>query len=304
VADQVAELSVERQSRLVLRKIDSCKDTVSSHTNATGLQEEIAWIKSRISNPIVRNAFGAAVNSAIESHLETVPHEHDASQQENGCTRREPVLTHTDVAHPLGFQHNHNDRSRSTPASQKVKKRARLRYLIQRNSSFKDFFGGRIYVQTDTYKVTTALAPVSDGLHSHDALEYHTHYLYHPAQWFLRRCFNFGLSTLITKAAQGWQYHIRTIRAVPDDSLIFDFCVTGNLDGVRSLLQRGDASPWDTDSTGWTSLHVSRLLPYLCTTSPRLSLFVTVTAKYAKCRVLLDASRYGVSTNPHELLSP
>jgi hypothetical protein len=148
-------------------------------------------------------------------------------------------------------------------------KRARLRCPAQSKTSIKDFFGGRIYIQTDTYKVTTTLSPSRDALHGYDALEHQTHFIYHPAPWFLRRCFNFGMSALSTKAAQGWQYQIRTIRAVPDDSLIFQFCRSGNLDGIRYLLKRRLASPWDTDSKGWTPLHVSRLFLHLCSSSFR-----------------------------------
>ena len=271
VADQLAALSVEHKSQLVSTRFDPLNDSISSHTDTTGLSEEIAWIKSRISNPIVRNAFGAAVNSAFESHLEMVPNEQETSQQARCSTRSEPGWTRPDVADPSSVLHNNDDRSRSKPASPKLKKRARLRSLAHRKRSVKDFFGGRIYIQTDTYKITTALSSGSDALHSHGALEHQTHFIYHPAPWFLRICFNFGMSALITKAAQGWQYHIRTIRAVPNDSLIFEFCKSGNLDGVRSLLKRGDASPWDTNSYGWNPLHVSRLFSYPCSSSLHLN---------------------------------
>jgi hypothetical protein len=184
VADQMAELSVEHKPRLVSTRFDPLNDSISSHT--TDLREEIAWIKSRISNPVVRIAFGAAVNSAIESHLETVPKEQESPQQAWFSTRSEPVLTPSIVASSLSVQHNSHDRSRSRPASPKARKRAQLRSLVHRKLSVKDFFGGRIYIQTDTYKVTTKFSPGNDGLHSHDALEPQTRFIYHPAPWFLR----------------------------------------------------------------------------------------------------------------------
>jgi hypothetical protein len=44
---------------------------------------------------------------------------------------------------------------------------------------------------------------------------------------------------------------------VSDDSLIFESCKLGNIDGVRLLLDKGEASTWDTNSQGRTPLHVS-----------------------------------------------
>lgn len=37
-----------------------------------------------------------------------------------------------------------------------------------------------------------------------------------------------------------------------EDALIFEFCSLGNLEGLKSLLRRGDASPLDCDPEGWT----------------------------------------------------
>ncbi|CAG8960172.1 hypothetical protein HYFRA_00010651 [Hymenoscyphus fraxineus] len=61
------------------------------------------------------------------------------------------------------------------------------------------------------------------------------------------------------KSVQGWKNNIKTFRAVPDNSLIFEFCKSGNIAGVRSLLSRGEGSPLDTNSLGWTPLHIPHL---------------------------------------------
>jgi hypothetical protein len=61
------------------------------------------------------------------------------------------------------------------------------------------------------------------------------------------------------KATSGWQYSIQPFRAVDENALIFEFCRGGNLDGVRSLFKRNEASPWDRDPKGQTPLFVSRL---------------------------------------------
>jgi hypothetical protein len=45
----------------------------------------------------------------------------------------------------------------------------------------------------------------------------------------------------------------------PDAALIFDFCQSGNIDGVRTLFSKGLASVRDVNSEGATPLHVSRV---------------------------------------------
>jgi len=58
------------------------------------------------------------------------------------------------------------------------------------------------------------------------------------------------------RATSGWQFSIQPFRAVPENALIFEFCRNGNLEAVRSLFERGEASPWDRDPAGLTPLWV------------------------------------------------
>ena len=68
-----------------------------------------------------------------------------------------------------------------------------------------------------------------------------------------------SLDVLISRSTQGWKNNLssRTFRAVPMDALIFQFCEDGNLEGVKTLLARGDASLMDRCPKGLTLLHVS-----------------------------------------------
>jgi hypothetical protein len=61
-----------------------------------------------------------------------------------------------------------------------------------------------------------------------------------------------------TTSSSGWQYTIQPFRAVAENSLIFEFCRTGNLEGVRTLFERREASPWDRDPSGQTPLWVRK----------------------------------------------
>lgn len=82
-----------------------------------------------------------------------------------------------------------------------------------------------------------------------------TSFIFHPALWLLRLGFSYGLN--VTTNDQTWQYTILPVHAVPDDSAIFHFCEDGNIDAVDSLIKRGQASVRDTNTKGWTPLHVS-----------------------------------------------
>lgn len=69
-----------------------------------------------------------------------------------------------------------------------------------------------------------------------------------------------SLDVMISKSIRGWKNTLRAFRAVPAEALIFEFCTKGNVEGVRTLLARGDASVWDRDPDGMTPLHVSVIL--------------------------------------------
>jgi hypothetical protein len=90
--------------------------------------------------------------------------------------------------------------------------------------------------------------------------ETHTLLRYHPASWLIRwKLVTSGVQLLTSSSLHGWKNLINTFRAVPDNSAIFEFCRMGNIAGARTLLASGQASPIDTDSLGWTPLHVRYL---------------------------------------------
>ncbi len=88
--------------------------------------------------------------------------------------------------------------------------------------------------------------------------DYEVSYIVRPAPWLLRLGFQYGLNIkLLSSSTKGWQNSLNSIHLVPDDALIFDFCRQGNLLAVRKLLSERLASVRDTDSKGYTPLHVS-----------------------------------------------
>lgn len=88
-------------------------------------------------------------------------------------------------------------------------------------------------------------------------------YMFHPANWLVSLGVKTSLDVLISRSTQGWKNNLssRTFRAVSKDALIFQFCKNGNLEGVKTLLARGDASLMDRSPSGLTLLHVS-IIPH------------------------------------------
>lgn len=81
--------------------------------------------------------------------------------------------------------------------------------------------------------------------------------VFHAAPWLIRCGLAYGIEFAARQALKGWKCTFETFRVVRDDSLIFTSCRDGNLEAVRELFVRGQASAFDTDSWGWTPLHVS-----------------------------------------------
>jgi hypothetical protein len=82
----------------------------------------------------------------------------------------------------------------------------------------------------------------------------------HPSRWLQICGITYGVQIAFSKSFQGLDCRLKTYRAVPNDSPIFELCGKGDVDGVRRLFDERRASPWDTDSEGHTPLHV-KLLP-------------------------------------------
>lgn len=89
-----------------------------------------------------------------------------------------------------------------------------------------------------------------------DDLEYQKTFIFFVP--FLRR----GLAMQTTTRSYGhWTRTLRFSPVVSADAPIFQFCRSGNVEGVRTLFKSGLASPFDATMNGYTPLHVSR--PYL-----------------------------------------
>ena len=74
-----------------------------------------------------------------------------------------------------------------------------------------------------------------------------------------------GIEVVTASAGRSWLYNINmtVTRAVPEDSLIFELCSTGQTRAVEALLEKGMASVVDTSPRGWKPLHVRYNMRFL-----------------------------------------
>ena len=77
------------------------------------------------------------------------------------------------------------------------------------------------------------------------------------AQWLVSR----GFSWQTFNVYGSWHYSFRTFRYIPEDALIVDFCIEGDVANVQRMFEKGLASPLDrvrrTKQGDWSLLHVS-----------------------------------------------
>ena len=76
------------------------------------------------------------------------------------------------------------------------------------------------------------------------------------AQWLSSR----GFSWQSLGISSSWQYNLRTFRYIPENALIVDFCVDGDVTNVQRMFDKGLASPFDRvrfEDQDWSLLHVS-----------------------------------------------
>ena len=84
----------------------------------------------------------------------------------------------------------------------------------------------------------------------------------YPNAWLRFLGIRNGLEAVVAYASQSWLLNCRlTVTcAVPEDSLIFDLCRTGQTRAVEMLLAKNLASVVDTSPDGWKPLHVRILV--------------------------------------------
>jgi hypothetical protein len=108
---------------------------------------------------------------------------------------------------------------------------------------------GTVWLRTTSVQVNS---------HTDKSVDIVSSFTFFPPWWLTKVGVKYGVEANLFSTATGWQFNFNPIRAVPDDSPIFNACRKGNISAVQFLLSQGNASVRDTNSKGWTPLHVRR----------------------------------------------
>jgi hypothetical protein len=143
-------------------------------------------------------------------------------------------------------------RSRTFVYSENLRFRVRHRAL-----SFRTVFGC-IWIRT------TIIFIPNEADDAKERSQCITSFAFYPARWIQQIGIRNGVEAIIASVARSWVFNFKltVIRAVPEDSLIFEFCRSGQTQAVEALLSKGMASIVDTSPKGWKPLHVSDITRY------------------------------------------
>ena len=144
--------------------------------------------------------------------------------------------------------------------------RSRRKQTLARHNAVMEFGFGTVYIRSKTSCSQLKETNVETRSSLDDEYKHESSFAVCPAAWLVSLGFKYGLHlSLVKSSIRGWKQTLSTSCHVPDDALVFEFCKTGNVSGVRSLLVRGEASVRDIDSQGQAPLFVStgmrRFLP-------------------------------------------
>lgn len=193
-------------------------------------------------------------NSNLQATVLGIHSGHTTSRAEDWDTTEPGVAKSTPGQSGLLF-----DQSDLPDSSSGIwRRKTRSKRILTKEESTTHFMLGTVRVQS---KIKLQISNDEDGLtrcDGPDQCERESTYTIYPAAWLVWLGIRCGLRLgFQSSPIQGWKSTLNTFRPVPDDALIFKFCKDGNLPAVRTLLLEGQASVRDTDSWGWTPLHVS-----------------------------------------------
>ncbi|KAF4631032.1 hypothetical protein G7Y89_g7100 [Cudoniella acicularis] len=238
----MGRMELERCSQTVTVPIDS-----GTAGLAAVLEREINRMISKEENPIIRSGFQMAMSTAIQKLL-------SENQAEN--------IHNNPATKNVGFSGRFT--SQVSKLGLSGKKRRRHKILSHQSDTEINIILGTIHFSSQTFQILSEeeeTYPDSDIRQETEIA-----FRFHPAPWIVTLGFVYGLSSYAFRSDQTWKHVVKTFRPVTDDSLIFGFCKAENIDGVKHLLSERIATPWDTNSTGWTPLHIAAqsVNPELC----------------------------------------
>lgn len=126
-----------------------------------------------------------------------------------------------------------------------------LQYRIRHHASNVRTALGQAWIRTTTiYSAHDPAEGISQTV---------TSFVFYPTAWLKCLGFQRGLEAIVSTAGQSWLLGCRltVTTALPEDSLIFELCRTGQTRAVETMLEKRLSSVLDTSPKGWKPLHVS-----------------------------------------------
>ena len=166
---------------------------------------------------------------------------------ENFISNEKPNLEGLVSKEEVGLQSSDTNLHREVSCHRRsIRKSPSDRNKLTLASSTRQTLFGNILIQSKVYEKC--------GVSYYENL-----YTFHPADWLIWLGMQTSWDILISNFIRGWKYNLssRSFRAVSGDALIFELCKKGEVEGIKSLFARGEASVMDRAPTGFTPLHVS-----------------------------------------------
>lgn len=265
---QQQNLPVISENEFGFRRNQSSRTVVTTSTQATSLHDdhikdlkkEIHRMASSTRNPIQRSIFISEMHQFLQDSIPDLYVEHDKLALKEDA-KLEPGIETETTANDHDHKRYHQDNESLSELS--LNKNSSRKIFCERPTiitSTTNTLLGKIYLKFVVYEDCRVNPPMNTNVPHQITSRYESFFTLHPADWLIWLGIKSSLDGMISRSTRGWTNTFKTFRAVPTDSLIFEFCGTGNLDGVKTLLTRGDASVWDRDPDGYTPLHVSIVL--------------------------------------------
>ena len=173
-----------------------------------------------------------------------------------------PNQDHCDTSTTEDLRYSHCDQISSRDDCRALKTHVWTKEALRSHTSLWGFPFVNINVKSTTKRLRLDKTDEWTNKYGQERSEHKTSVTIRPAAWLIQLGIKYGLHVqLLNSSLQGWKSRLDSIHLVPDNAAIFEFCSMGNEESVRTLLQSGHASIRDSDSKGWTPLHVS---PYIC----------------------------------------
>jgi hypothetical protein len=239
VSRQVSGLELELRRPIPLQH-HIPPDTFGQNRQIERLQLEASRMAEGMPNAVFRRGFQQCMAMAINEYSKGLSDDGETNNSRSNDTDTNKARRQTP--------------SNSQPSLQIAKWKRKKTYLSGSEKRINNFFGSVRFCRerTRTITATSSIEPLEK---EEDTITFKMT----PAPWLIRLGVRTQVRFYVSNSTTGFTNSISTFRIIPSDSLVFELCKEGNVEMVRRLFDRKDASaasPWDMNEKGQTLLDV------------------------------------------------